>query len=113
MRFAGHLGYLCLRCGTPGTAPAPVACRGVVELTQAATWHRQVAALAAAAQRAGVADDQLPAVRARLLTQQARFAEAAGRTGVALPALAPTPTEIASAAPALGDLSPATVGETF
>jgi hypothetical protein len=86
---------------------------GVVELSQAGLWHRQVAALAAAADRAGVAVDQLPTVRSRLQAQQARFAEAAGRAGVGLPALIPTPTEVAAAAPALGDLSGAAVEDAF
>jgi hypothetical protein len=85
----------------------------VVELTQAVVWHRQVAALAAAADRAGVAEADLPGVRARLLTQQAWFAEAVARTGVLLAPLAPSPTEIAAAAPALGDLSADSVGATF
>jgi hypothetical protein len=85
----------------------------VVELTQAAMWHRQVAALADAAQRAGVGPEHLPTVRARLRNQQSWFAAAASRTGVAMPALAPSPTEVAASAPALGDLSAATVAETF
>jgi hypothetical protein len=85
----------------------------VVELAQAVEWHRQVAALVAAADRVGVAEKDLPAVRARLLSQQARFAQAAARTGSPLPALAPTPTEIAAATPALGDLSSVAVAETF
>jgi hypothetical protein len=78
---------------------------GVVDLGQAAVWHRQVAALAAAADRAGVAAEELPAVRARLLAQQARFAE----TPSPPTPLIPTPTEIAAAGPALGDLSPTSV----
>ncbi len=82
----------------------------MVELTQAALWHRQVAALAAAADRVGVADDHLPAIRNRLMGQEARFSEAAGRARLPLPVLAPTPTEIAAAAPALGDLSQPAVG---
>jgi hypothetical protein len=77
----------------------------VVELTQAALWHRQVAALAAAADRAGVADEHLPSIRTRLLGQQGRFTEAAGRARAPLPVLVPTPTEISASAPALGDLS--------
>jgi hypothetical protein len=85
----------------------------VVELAQAVAWHRQVAALVAAADRIGVAEDDLPGVRARLLSQQARFAQAAARTGAPLPALAPTATEIAAAAPALGDLSSVAVAEIF
>jgi hypothetical protein len=85
----------------------------VADLAQAVTWHRQVAALAAAADRAGVADADLPAVRARLAAQQSRLAEAAARSGAPLPALVPTPSEIASAGPALGDLSDAAVGRTI
>lgn len=77
----------------------------MTELAQAAEWHRQVAAIVAAADRAGVAVDQLPALRARLLAQQPRFAELAARRGTRLPALVPTPAEVAAAAPALGDLS--------
>src|SRR5690606_20133 len=48
-----------------------------------------------------------------LFAQQARFAEYAARTGAPLPALAPTPVEIAAAATALGDLSPAAVGQAM
>ena len=84
-----------------------------MELAQAVVWHRQVAALAAAADRVGVAEADLPGLRARLLTQQARFADAVARTGVLLAPLVPSPTEIAAAAPALGDLSPDSVGESF
>jgi hypothetical protein len=75
----------------------------VVELTQAATWHRQVAALVAAAQRAGVGEEDLPSLRVRLLAQQTSFVEVSASSAV--PNLVPSPVEIASAAPALGDLS--------
>jgi hypothetical protein len=85
----------------------------VVDLSQAAAWHRQVAALAAAADRAGVAADELPAVRARVLAQQVRLTEAAARSGRATPVLVPSPAEISAAAPALGDLSPAAVAEAL
>jgi hypothetical protein len=68
-------------------------------------WHRQAAALAAAADRVGVAEADLPAVRARLRTQQASFAQVATATGVPLPTLEPSPTDISAAMPALGDLS--------
>lgn len=85
----------------------------MVELAQAVVWHRQVAALAAAADRVGVAEQDLPTVRARLASQRALFAQAAARTGMTLAALTPTPTEVSAAAPALGDLSAETVAETF
>jgi hypothetical protein len=75
------------------------------QLAQALAWHRQVAAMVEAADRAGVATADLPALRARLSTQSARLVQASTRSGGALPALVPTPTEIASAGPALGDLS--------
>lgn len=85
----------------------------VVDLAQAAMWHRQVAALVAAADRAGVAGVDLPALKARLLAQQQRFSEAAARAGGTSPTLAPTPTEVAAAAPALGDLSPTAVTDAI
>jgi hypothetical protein len=84
----------------------------VADLSQAATWHRQVAALAAAADRAGVATADLPAVRTRLLAQQSRLTEVAARAGTPLPALVPSPSEIATAGAALGDLTDATVAQT-
>lgn len=84
----------------------------MADLSQAATWHRQVAALAAAADRAGVATDDLPAVRARLLAQQSRLTEGAARTGAPLPALVPSPSEIATAGAGLGDLSDGAVAQT-
>jgi len=58
-----------------------------------------------AADRAGVAIADLPSLRARLAAQAVTLVSAATRTGGPLPALLPTPTEIASAGPALGDLS--------
>jgi hypothetical protein len=82
----------------------------VVDLTQAATWHRQAAALVAAADRAGVGTGQLPAVQQRLLVQRARLAEAVAAAGPPSPTLEPTPAEIAAAMPGLGDLSPHAVG---
>jgi hypothetical protein len=69
------------------------------EIAQAVAWHRQVAALVAAADRAGVAPAQLPAVRARLQAQQQRLAE----TGQGIPG--PTPSEIAVGGNQLGDLT--------
>jgi hypothetical protein len=80
-----------------------------VDLARAATWHRRVAALAAAADRAGVATAQLPALQARLLAQQAGLAQAAERARTPLPDLAPTPTEIAAAGADFGDLSEAAI----
>jgi hypothetical protein len=88
---------------TSGTVP-------VVDLTQAAAWHREAAALVAAAHRAGVGTAQLPAVQQRMLQQRARLAEAVAAAGPPAPALEPTPGDIAAAMPALGDLSPAAVG---
>lgn len=84
----------------------------VADLSQAAIWHRQVAALAAAADRAGVATADLPVVRARLLAQQSRLTEAAARKGAPLPALVPSPSEIATAGAALGDLTEPAVART-
>jgi hypothetical protein len=80
-----------------------------VELTQAAMWHRQAAALVAAADRVGVGTDELPAVQQRLLGQRARLAEAVATAGPPAVPLEPTPADIAAAMPALGDLSPASV----
>jgi len=84
----------------------------VADLSQAVAWHRQVAALVAAADRAGVATTELPAVRARLLLQQSRLTEEAARMGAALPALVPSASEIAAVGPALGDLSEPAVALT-
>lgn len=67
-------------------------------------WHRQAAALALAADRVGVGTAELPAIQGRILAQRVSL-EAAGAAGD----LAPTPTEVAAAMPALGDLSPAAV----
>jgi len=78
----------------------------VVELTQAAMWHRQAAALVAAADRVGVGTGELPVVQQRLLVQRARLAEAIAAAGPPAPTLEPTPADIAAAMPALGDLSP-------
>jgi len=74
---------------------------------QAVQWHRRVAAAVAAADRAGVATDQLPAIRARLLEQSTLLARAAARAGAPAPQLAPTPDDVAAAGPSLGDLSDA------
>ncbi len=74
-------------------------------LAQAAAWHRQVAAMVEAADRVGVAIDELPTLRARLTAQAIEFSQAAARLGVALPALVPTPSEVATAGANLGDLS--------
>ncbi len=84
----------------------------MADLTQTVAWHRQVAALVAAADRAGVATAELPAVRARLLVQQTRLTEQAARYGAALPALVPTASEIAAVGPALGDLSEPAIART-
>jgi hypothetical protein len=78
----------------------------VVDLTQAATWHRQAAALVAAADRVGVGAGDLPAVQQRLLVQRARLAEAVAAAGPPAPTLEPTAADIAAAMPGLGDLSP-------
>ena len=83
--------------------------RSVVELTQAAMWHRQAAALVAAADRVGVGTGELPAVQQRLLVQRARLAEAVAAAGPPAPTLEPTSADIAAAMPALGDLSPEAV----
>ncbi|GAA1753928.1 hypothetical protein [Luedemannella helvata] len=84
---------------------------GVAALSQAAQAHRLVAALVVAAARAGAEPAALPALRERLLLQQARFAEVAAANGVPVPSLAPTPAEVSGARTALGDLSAATVAE--
>jgi len=82
----------------------------VADLDQAAAWHRQIAGLAAAADRAGVATAEVPLLRSRLFAQQARFAELAAQVGAPLPALMPSPVEIAAAASTLGDMSTPVVG---
>jgi hypothetical protein len=84
-----------------------------VDLARAAAWHRQVAALAAAADRAGVATAELPALQARLTAQQAGLAQAAERTRTSLPGLTPTPSEIASAGAGFGDLSEAAINHAL
>jgi hypothetical protein len=76
-----------------------------VDLSQAATWHRQAAALVAAADRVGVGSAQLPPVQQRLLLQRARLAEAVAVAGPPAPTLEPSAADIAAAMPALGDLS--------
>lgn len=81
----------------------------MADLQQAVAWHRQIAALVTAADRAGAAEDALPELRARLFSQQARLAEISAAHGDPLPALAPTPAEVSAAAVALGDLGPAAV----
>jgi hypothetical protein len=77
----------------------------VADLEQAAVWHRQIAALVAAADRAGVAPAELPSIRARLGAQVAEFTRLASLAGAPLPALQPTAADIAAVTPALGDLS--------
>ncbi len=81
----------------------------MADLLQAATWHRQVAALIAAADRAGVAAAEVPRLRDRLASQEAGLTQIASRAGEPLPALQPSPGEIAAAAPGLGDLTTAAV----
>jgi len=66
-----------------------------------------------AADRAGVATDQLPGLRQRLATQAGQLTQAATRVGSALPALVPTPAEIAIGAEAFGDLSPEAVARAL
>jgi hypothetical protein len=75
----------------------------MTDLAQAAAWHRQAAAVAAAAARTGVRHDDLTRVRERLLAQQGRFSEVAALAETELPSLVPTPAEVTTAAPALGD----------
>ncbi len=80
-------------------------------MAQAVVWHRQVAAMVEAADRAGVAADDLPELRTRLATQAGVLTHTAARLGGMLPALLPTPAEIATAGSTLGDLSaPAIAG---
>ena len=74
-------------------------------LAQAVVWHRQVAAMVEAADRAGVAAEELPSLRAELTAQAVLLGQAASRNGAPLPALMPTPAEVASAGANLGDLS--------
>ncbi len=83
----------------------------MADLEQAAVWHRQIAALVAAADRAGVAPDDLPAFRARLAAQVFEFTQVASLAGVPLPALQPTASEIAAVSPALGDLGDAAAAQ--
>ncbi len=78
-------------------------------LAQAVAWHRAVAAMVEAADRAGVAAEDLPELRARLATQSGLLSQAASRLGAPLPALVPSAAEVASAGANLGDLSPAAV----
>mgnify|MGYP006976759088 CR=1 FL=1 len=58
-----------------------------------------------AADRAGVAPEQLPGLRQRIAAQAGRLTQAATQAGGPLPALVPTPAEVAIAAQAFGDLS--------
>jgi hypothetical protein len=90
-----------------------VADPGANALTQAAQAHRLVSALIVAAARAGVEPASVPALRQRLLLQQATFAEVAAGHGGVVPPLAPGPAEVTSARTALGDLSPAVVADAF
>jgi hypothetical protein len=78
-------------------------------LAQAVAWHRQVTAMATAADRAGVAGAELPALRQHLSAQAGRLTQAATQLGAALPALVPTPAEVAAAGQSLGDLSPSAI----
>jgi hypothetical protein len=85
----------------------------MVDLAQAAAWHRQVAALALVAGHAGVRDPQLLVVQQRLAAQQARFVQVATATGQLLPSLVPDPADITAAGPALRDRSPAALEAVF
>lgn len=78
-------------------------------MAQAVAWHRQVAAMVEAADRAGVATGELSGLRERLSTQAGLLTQSATRLGGPLPALVPTPAEIAIAGQSLGDLSAAAV----
>jgi hypothetical protein len=84
-----------------------------VDLARAAAWHRQVAALAAAADRAGLAGAELPAIQARLLAQQSGIAQAAARARTSIPELVPTPAEISAAGAGFGDLSDAAIDQAI
>jgi hypothetical protein len=84
-----------------------------VDLARAAAWHRQVAALAAAADRAGLAGAELPAIQARLLAQQSGIAQAAARARTSVPELVPTPAEISAAGAGFGDLSDAAIDQAI
>jgi hypothetical protein len=75
----------------------------VADLGQAALWHRQIAALATAADRAGVGAQEFAPVRTRLLAQQTRFPATAQGD------LIPSPDEVVNAGAALGDHSPENV----
>jgi hypothetical protein len=83
----------------------------VADLAQAAAWHRQIAALVNAADRAGLAAvdsaaaDGLPALRARLWHQEALFTQLATRDGAALPALQPSAAQVDTAAAGLTGLT--------
>jgi hypothetical protein len=77
----------------------------VADLARAAAWHRRAAAVAAAADRAGVAEAELPGLRARLLAQQTQVAEAAARRRAPLPVLVPSAGEISAAGGTFGNLS--------
>jgi hypothetical protein len=85
----------------------------MVDLAQAAAWHRQVAALALVAGHAGVRDPQLLVVQQRLAAQQARFVQVATMTGHVLPSLMPDPADLTAAGPALRDRSPAALEAVF
>lgn len=75
----------------------------MTDLAQAAAWHRQAAAVAAAAARTGLRHDELTRVRERLLGQQGRFADIAALADTPMPSLVPSAAEVTTAAPALGD----------
>jgi len=85
----------------------------MVDLGQAAAWHRQVAALVVVAGHGGVRDPQLVVVQQRLAAQQTRFVQITTAGGQALPSLAPTPADLTAAGPALRDKSPAALEAVF
>ena len=85
----------------------------MVDLAQAAAWHRQVAALVLVAGHSGVRDPQLLVVQQRLAGQQARFVQITTAAGQALPSLSPTSADITAAGPALRDHSPVALEAVF
>jgi len=85
----------------------------MVDLAQAAAWHRQVAALVLVAGHSGVRDPQLLVVQQRLAAQQARFVQITTAAGQALPSLSPTPADLTAAGPALRDHSPVALEAVF
>lgn len=85
----------------------------MVDLAQAAAWHRQVAALALVAEHAGVRDPQLLQVRQHLAAQQARFFQVTTASGQSLPSLMPSPADITAAGPLLRDTSSVALAAVF